>query len=118
MSLKDRVKDDRFRVFLNHDHFASWHYWNGVKFQCVADEEAVLKRKNNNVVDVGWDNNYSGAVIYCAKEEFPGKAIPNEHGFFDKKPMKILSVNEDMGMLSIQLTSNDPREVNQTDAVY
>nr|DAW25666.1 MAG TPA: Gifsy-2 prophage ATP-binding sugar transporter-like barrel, 4 helix bundle.7A [Caudoviricetes sp.] len=111
MALCDRIQQDISRVFLNHDHFATWHTWNGKRFQCVTDEEAALKRKNNNVVDLSWDNNTTETLLYVRKEEFPGRIMPNEHGFFDNRPMKILQVNEDMGMVSIALVSFDPKAV-------
>lgn len=79
---------------------------------CVADEEMALKRKNNNVVDMSWDNNSAEVVLYVEKGVFPGHTMPNEHGFYDNKPMKILSVNEDMGMLAIALVAFDPKAVN------
>lgn len=112
MALKDKIQGDNALVFLNHDHFATWHTWNGHRFQCVTDEETALKRKNNNVVDISWDNNTTETVIYCRKEDFPGRVIPNEHGLFDKQPMRILQKNEDMGMLTITLVSFDPKAVN------
>lgn len=111
MALFDKVSEDNKLVFLNFDHFASMHSWNGKKFPCVTDEETALKRKNNNVVDVSWDNNTTETVIYVRKEDFPGRVIPNEHGFFDNKPMKILQKNEDMGMLTITLVSYDAKAV-------
>lgn len=111
MSLKERVDEDILRVFINHDHFATWHTWNGRRFQCVTDEETALKRKNNNVVDISWDNNTSETLIYIKKGEFPGRVVPNEHGFFDGRNMKILQVQDDMGMQTILLYSYDPRAV-------
>ena len=57
MPLKDRIQADVKRVFMNHSHFAEYHTWNGRRFQCVTDDETALKRKNNNVVDLNWDNN-------------------------------------------------------------
>lgn len=111
MALVDKVKEDRKRVFLNLEHFASFHTWNGKRFLCVTDEETALKRKNNNVIDISWDNNTTETVIYVRKEDFPGRVIPNEHGFFDNKPMKILQKNEDMGMLTITLVSYDAKAV-------
>lgn len=112
MALIDKVAADNRRVFQNKEQFASWHTWNGVPFLCTTDEETALKRKNNNVVDISWDNNTTETVIYVPKEDFPGRVIPNEHGIFDKKPMKILQKNEDMGMLTITLVSYDPKAVN------
>lgn len=111
MALIDKIAADNKRVFLNHDHFASRHTWNGVPFSCVCDEETAVKRKNNNVVDISWDNNTTEVTIYCRKEDFPGRVVPNEHGIFDKQPMRILQKNEDMGMLTITLVSYDPKAV-------
>lgn len=113
MSLKDKIAADNNLVFMNMEHFASRHTWNGIPFICVTDEEAVIKRKNNNVVDLSWDNNTSDMMVYVPKADFPGRALPNEHGIFDKKPMKILQVNEDMGMLTIALTGYESKAVAQ-----
>lgn len=57
MSLKDRIENDISRTFMREDHFATTHFWNGQKIVCVVDEEESLKRKNNNVNDISWDNN-------------------------------------------------------------
>ncbi len=111
MALKDRIQADITRVFMNHGHFAENHTWNGKTFECVTDEEVALKRKNNNVVDVSWDNNSSETLVYTPKEGFPGRAMPNEHVVFDKKPMRVLQVQEDMGMYTILLASFDPKAV-------
>lgn len=111
MSLNEKISSDILTVFENREHFASEHTWNGRKFVCVTDEEAALKRKNNNVVDVSWDNNTIETVLYVKKEAFPGRAMPNEHGFFDNRDMKILQVNEDMGMLTILLTAYQSKAV-------
>lgn len=111
MGLKDKIQDDLFRVFMNEDHFASVHTWNGVPFTCVTDEEAALKRKNNNVVDLSWDNNTTETLVYVPVSSFPGRAMPNEHGIFDNRPMKILQVSEDVGMYAILLTSFDSKAV-------
>lgn len=109
--MKDRIYDDISRVFMNAGHFAELHTWNGKPFQCVVDEETALKRKNNNVVDLSWDNNTTETLIYTPVEGFPGRALPNEHIIFDRKPMKILQVQEDMGMYTILLMANEPKAV-------
>ena len=111
MSLKDRINADLTRVFMNHNHFAEWHTWNGIRFQCVTDEEVALKRKNNNVVDLAWDNNTSETLVYAPVEGFPGRVLPNEHIIFDNRPMKILQAQEDMGLYTILLMSNDSKPV-------
>lgn len=111
MALRDRCLADNTRVFMNDEHFASEHRWNGVPFSCVVDEETALKRKNNNVVDVSWDNNTTETLIYTPAAGFPGRALPNEHVVFDNRPMKILQVQNDEGMLSILLMAPEPKAV-------
>lgn len=113
MALKDKIAADNRRVFMNPQHFAERHTWNGIAFWCVTDEEAALKRKNNNVVDVSWDNNTTETLVYVPASDWPGRRIPNEHGFFDRKPVKILQIEDNMDMLSILLVSNDPKAVSQ-----
>ena len=111
MSLKTRVEADRLRVFMRQDHFADLHTWNGITFVCVTDEETALKRKNNNVNDISWDNNTMETVVYVRDEDWPGRRVPNEHGFFDNRHMKIMQIQEDMGVLTIVLSTVSPKAV-------
>ena len=112
MSLKERIDLDRRRVFMQMDHFASFHTWNGRKFRCVTDDEVALKRKNNNVNDISWDNNTIETMVYVPQEDWPGRyPVPNDHGFFDNVHMKILQVQNDMGMLGIVLSTSSPKAV-------
>ena len=85
MALKDRITEDINRVFLQMDHFAETHYWNGEEITCVPDEEEALKRKNNNVNDISWDPNTRKILIHVKESEFPGGEAPepNTHVFFD-----------------------------------
>ena len=46
MALKDRIAEDIDRIFMQQDHFAETHYWNGYAITCVPDDEESLKRKN------------------------------------------------------------------------
>lgn len=107
MALKDRLADDIARVFVNQDHFGEKHTWNGVEFQTVPDEEAALKRKNNNVTDLSWDNNTTETLLYVAETEWPGATEPNVHGYLDGRPVKILQIQQDCGMLAILLVANE-----------
>ena len=50
-------------------------------------------------------------MVYVPRKGFPGRAVPNEQVLFDKKPMTILQVQEDMGMMTILLISRDPKAV-------
>lgn len=112
MALKDRIFEDVRRVFMNHGQFAEKHLYNGVEIECVVDEHEALKRKNNNVVDVAWDNNTREILIYVPVEGFPAvRPIPNAQVIFDRRQMRILQVNEDMGMYSILLATNESRSM-------
>ena len=113
MGLAERIQADRKTVFMRKDQYAKWHTWNGKKFLCVTDEEEALKRKNNNVNDISWDNNTSEVLVYVPEEDFPGRAEPNTSGYFDGKLMRVLQVGSDGGMLSIMLVTNMARTVDE-----
>lgn len=112
VSLKDRIERDISNVFMNMDHFAEVHYWNGFAIICVPDEEAALKRKNNNVNDISWDNNSREILIHTPLADFPGgrEPEPNTQVMFDSKSMTVIWVDHNMGMLGIHLKALDPRE--------
>lgn len=114
MSLKDAILKHNRSVFMNFGHFAEKHKWNGREFDCVVDEETALKRKNNNVVDLSWDNNSREVLLYTPADGFPGRAIPNEHVIFDRRPMRVLQSQNDEGMLTILLASNEPKAMGAT----
>lgn len=112
LSLKDRIADDISRTFMRMDHFAETHYWNGIEITCIPDEEESLKRKNNNVNDISWDNNSRQLLIHTPLATFPGgrEPEPNTQVMFDSKPMVVLEVVHNMGVLGIWLIARDPRE--------
>ena len=112
MALKDRILNDIERCYMRQDHFAETHYWNGSEIVGVTDDEEAVKRKNNNVNDISWDNNTRSILLHTPLATFPGKEEPepNTHVVFDNRSMKILEVANNMGMLDIRLTAMDPRE--------
>ena len=113
MALKDRIEEDIDRIFMQMDHFAETHYWNGIAITCVPDDEDALKRKNNNMNDISWVNNTRQILIHTPLATFPGgrEPEPNTHIMFDKRPMKVLDVQHNMGLLDIMLIALDPREM-------
>lgn len=113
MALKDRIATDVHRIFMQMDHFAETHYWNGEEIICVPDEEEALKRKNNNVNDISWDNNTRNILIHTPLDGFPGgeEPEPNTHILFDTRAMKVLNVDHNKGMLDIMLVALDPKEL-------
>ena len=115
MSFRDRIARDNEVVFMNKNHFAEEHTWNGDTFVTIPDEEVALKRKNNNVVDISWDNNTVEIVLYVTKENWPGKRkpSPNQHGYLDNQPMTILQAHEDIDMWTILFVSPTPKEMRE-----
>ena len=111
MSLKDRIAFDIGNTFMNTDQYGEYHFWNGKRIVCVPDDEQALKRKNNNVNDISWDNNTREILIHTPLAGFPGgtEPEPNTQVLFDKRSMWVLRCNNNMGMLDIQLTAKDPR---------
>ena len=115
MALKDRIQNDRGRVFINMNHFGTTHTWNGIPFNCVVDDDEALKRKNNNVNDISWDNDHSETFIYVREEDWPGRQVPNEHGWYDNRTYKIEQIHRHMGILGILLVSINPKPIGGDD---
>lgn len=112
MALKDLVLDHNHRVFMNMDHFGETHYWNGVEFICVPDDAEALKRKNNNVNDISWQENTRQILIHTPLDTFPEPMIePNTQVIYDTHQMKVLDVHVNKGMLDILLSVYDAREL-------
>lgn len=113
MSLRDRIARDISRTFMRQDHFGEIHYWNGYEIVCVPDDEEYLKRKNNNVNDISWDNNSRSFLIHTPLEGFPGgkEPEPNTSVMYDKRRMYVVSVAHNIGVLDIVLSARDPREI-------
>lgn len=113
MTLKDRIAADIGRAFMNQEHFGEEHFWNGHRIVCVPDDEEALKRKNNNVNDISWDNNIREILLHTPLATFPGgvEPEPNTQVFLDKKAMWVKEVAHNMGMLDILLSARDPREL-------
>ena len=111
VSLKDRIANDINRTFMRMDHFAETHYWNGIEITCVMDDEESLKRKNNNVNDISWDNNTRQILIHTPLASFPGvkEPEPNTQVIFDNRSMFVLEVDHNMGVLDIWLMARDQR---------
>lgn len=115
MGFRDKVAHDIGRVFMNQNHFGEIHYWNGYEIVCVPDDEEALKRKNNNVNDISWDNNIREILIHTPLEGFPGgrEPEPNTHVIFDNRQYRVADVQHNIGVLDIRLNAADPREMLQ-----
>lgn len=105
MALKDRIPRDNHKIFMNTDHFAETHTWNGIAFTCVPDNTEALKRKNNNVNDISWDVDMVDKVLFVPEDSLPARAQPNEQIVYDGVPMRVLDVIDAIGMKQILLTT-------------
>jgi hypothetical protein len=103
MALKDRISRDNHKIFMNPDHFAEEHTWNGVAFTCVPDDTEALKRKNNNINDISWQENAVDKVIFVPEDSLPARAQPNEQVIFDGVLMRVANVIDAIGMKEIHL---------------
>jgi len=105
MSLKDRIINDRSRVFMQMNHYASVHTWNGIPFCCMVDDDEAVRRKNSNVNDIAWDNEHTETFIYVLEEEWPGRKVQGDQGWFDNRTYKIEQIHTNGGILGILLVS-------------
>lgn len=113
MALKDRIQRDNHAVFMNTDHFADTHTWNGVAFTCVMDDTEALKRRNNNVVDVSWDLDTVDKVLFVPEDSLPARAQPNEQVVFDGVLMRVMHVIDAINMKEIHLTAQWAKGVRE-----
>lgn len=111
MALKDRFNRDNHKIFMNKDHFAETHTWNGIPFTCVPDDTEALKRKNNNVNDLSWDSNIVDKVLFVPTDSLPARAQANEFVLLDNVQMRVLHVVDAIGMKEIHLTYRWTKDV-------
>ena len=95
MALKDRIPLDNHRIFMNQDHFAETHTWNGVPY----------------VVDIGWDGNTIDKVLFVPTDSLPARAEPNTTVILDRVQMRVVDVIDAIGMKEIHLTLHEPKAV-------
>lgn len=104
MALKDRIPRDNHAIFMNQDHFAETHTWNGIPFTCVPDDTEALKRKNNNINDISWQEDMVDMVLFVPDDSLPARAQPNEHVIYDNIPVRVVNVIDAIGMKEIHLS--------------
>lgn len=113
MSLKERIPNDIHRVFLNQDHFGTKHTWNGVEVECVIDDDQLIKRKNNNVVDNSWGENNGEKLVFIAAHYFRDGLIrkpePNQLIYFDGRQYRISQIIDAVEMYDITIRIPEAR---------
>ena len=100
MALKDRIARDNHAIFINPDHFAEEHTWNGLPFYCVPDDTEALKRSS----DSAWQENTVDMVLFVPEDSLPARAQPNEQALFDGAPVRVVDVIDAKGMKEIHLS--------------
>lgn len=84
---------------------------SGVPQQTISAIESQ-KRQNPGVETLYPIAKALGCTVDDVREEdWPGRKVPNEHGYFDNRHMKIMQIQEDIGMLTIVLSTVSPKAV-------
>lgn len=99
---KDLVAADIAGIFLNREEYASTHTVNGKPMTVIVDENEVLEREKNKMIEV--DGTYKAKrLIYVAKSEFGPRPKQGTQLNFDGRLFKIADCTEEAGMLAITL---------------
>lgn len=109
MSFRESIKQDIGAVFMCTDEFAEEHIWNGTRIVCVIDVDTELKRKNNNVLDISWDNNREEINVFVPVMQLAQKPRVNGEILLDGNSYRVMNVDEDMGLYMIALTAQTAR---------
>ena len=99
MALKDRIKRDNQRVFMNENHFAEQHVLNGHSFTCMLDDTQTQHDHKNNTRDM---------IIYVTDENLPIKIHPGQEVIFDAMLMYVTGVTDGIGLKAVYLSSQEP----------
>lgn len=104
MALKDRIRTDNHHVFMNTDHFADTHTWNGRPFTCVMDDTEAKKYNDMALTSTfSWEAEHVDKVIFVPEDSLPARAQPNEFVLLDGVAMRVLTVIDAIGMKEIRL---------------
>lgn len=113
MPLQDRLEADARRILESTEQFATEHLWDRRPIICVVDNHTALKRKNNNVIDISWDNDSEEILLYVHESQFKGMSRPRSQQtvLFDKTIMTVSQVSLDEGVYEMILTTRKARDV-------
>lgn len=107
MSFKSQVEADIDKVFLNTDVFAEEHIINNAKCVCVVQD---VSNSEDLTIDKG--SNYYPVIygeaktINIAKSNLPHVPKYNERILLDNAIYTVVSVADDMGMLTIMVVGD------------
>lgn len=99
MSLKDEIKRDTERVFLNMDDFGEIHIIDGLDVPSVIDDERLQERQSSNELDVS-----ESSLIIFAPEKFIKRKVKGDKMMVDGKIYVVDAVSLNIGMYELALS--------------
>lgn len=112
MPLKDRIKEDNARVFINLDEFATEHSWDGKKIRCVIDGNENTRQNRINVLENSWETNRDEIYLHVPAEELGYLPTARSNVYFDRQDMQVIKVEDNMGIYSILLRAHMARDMD------
>lgn len=109
LSFKEQIAADNAAVFLNEMEFAELHDLNGTECMAIVQDISVAQSLS---IQAGKDDYYPGVYgsqlqVNCLKADLPEVPVYGMRFYLDEKMYEVESVNDDMGLLTIQLVAND-----------
>lgn len=111
MTLRENIQNDISEVFMRDDEFAEDHVYNGKVIRCIIDQDADLKRKNNNVLDINWDNNHAQIHLFVGDDQLDARPEINTEVLLDGQSWRVMICDYEMGMYVITLVQHSTRYI-------
>ncbi len=107
MNLHDQIVTDDLNVFIDLDDFAEWHDVNGDTCRAVL-QETTTDDKLSEKANPDYDLYGTALTLHCRAGALAEIPVSGQSLFYvDGKHYTVLSVAENMGMLTVNLLSND-----------
>ncbi len=102
MRFKDELKSDLNNVFFNFEDFAENHYINGIKRECIFDDNKLREKQSGAALAVA----ESSVMLFGKTSELGPKQPAGTLTTIDGKPYFVDEWDEDMGMSTVTLHQN------------
>ena len=104
MGLKDIIREDINKIFLNNEEFSDLHMVDGKEIHVIVDEMELTEREKKSI---NRDMNYKAQkLIYVSAEEFGKLPKINRPFNLDGRTYLVRDASEEDGMYSITLEVN------------
>lgn len=101
MGLREQDAENLRDVLFQEDDLGEWHMIDGKRMLVLLDNDALRSRQDLGGI-VGLDK---GFILYFARaSEFERRPQTGNVQMFDGKAMKVMTCNEDFGMLEVTLS--------------